>query len=229
MPGSKPGALGHLATPLHDSIVTCCVARHASQRDVQRRPRRARRHPRPAVPAGSACQCRPRADRAIAEFDEAPLPVPGQSRRTDPRQARRTRLRRPVRGGAAPARTHCRAQHPKRSRTLSRAAHPASIQGLGTSSAVGTCTPRVDQHVPGRRQRRSASAARPRLRPRHCRRGRRPERRRPAARPSSASASTPRSGAPERHPARPARSPHRRSRRRSRRPPESLFDDDVRT
>src|SRR5690606_13646602 len=49
-----------------------------------------------------------------------------------PAPAPRTRPPRPVRGGAAPARTHCRAEHQKRSRLLSRARHPASIQALGT-------------------------------------------------------------------------------------------------
>ena len=159
---------------------------------------------------------------AIGEFDEAATARTRQTRRSDPRQAPRTQPRRRVHGGAGPARTHCRAVHPKRSRILSRARHFASIQRLGTIRPWRRMNARIDQHIPGRRQvdrgQQFAHAFRPGVVPAHEHRHIGSERGRVRRARRWDSRMT-----PEAFAARPAPSRHRRIRRRNRRRPECAF------
>ena len=75
MPGSKPGALDHLATPLQAERV---------QRGVQCGPGRASGDPR-AKARRQGLQCRLRRG-AIPEFHETAAALPGQPRLADLRQ-----------------------------------------------------------------------------------------------------------------------------------------------
>ena len=69
---------------------------------------------------------------AIAELDEATAAGSGQAGLAVARSAANTASTWRLRGDAGPARTALPSTVPKRSRLLSRAQHPASIQGLGT-------------------------------------------------------------------------------------------------
>ena len=223
MPGSKPGALGHLATP-HRLTNSDPAPRHASRasssgdRDApattRLRPRSRQCRLRVLRPAAS----RARSGRSIRCRCRSGRPGRGATSSVSTASTAGCRRREHRLEGIAERRSR------KRSRLLSPGLHPASIQGLGTvrGSAPGR---RVDQQVPGRRQLDRRAAARRRPRPRHCGRARTPARRRRAPGPSSASRVVAQPGAPEpveRHAA-PWR--HRRSRRRNRRRRESRFCD----
>ena len=220
MPGSKPGALSHLATPLQlDRQEPCCLVPASPSGIHAAASAPPRRHPGPK-PLRQASPAPLRGFARSANSTKQPLPEPvrrGGRSATAPR----TRPRRPVRARAVPARTHSRRQHPKRSRDIVAGAASRVNSGAWNNAAVGACTPgSTSTYQAGGRSigvRRSPTPSAQALSPRT-----KTGTSAPSCRPSSASRSAPRS-VPQSRSARAARSPHRRCRRRSRRRPECAF------
>ena len=172
MPGSKPGALGLLATP------QCVTLLRQGDRATASGPRlpRSRRAILPAI------RERGLGGGAIAEFDETAAAGPGEAWRADPRK----RCEHCLDGRFATTQDRLERIAEQISRNevgyFRGCSIARQIRGLEQVRG-GHVDPGIGQHIPGRRQRASGSAPRPRLRPRHSHRARRPGRRRPAAGP----------------------------------------------
>ena len=193
MPGSKPGALGHLATP-HRQICESASRAHASSAS-SRGDRAAPATTRLRHEAGNA-DCASCACDAVPKPTKQPPPVPVRQAwpwRDKLRQhgvhprlpAPEDRLEGIAEDGPGNEVGYCR-----------RGSIPRQFRGLEQFPGRHVDA-RIDQQVPGRRQLDRRAAARRRLRPRHCGRARTPARRRRAPGPSSASRVLAQAGAPQ--------------------------------